>query len=544
MKRKFIYPAFIIANTALLSSCALPIKALDKSSSFDTTVLEETSVAKSENTVYSESEQEILDLYALKAQNVLSKDQYVTLASLLVNEGYIKDARDIYEEAYRLYSDSSLLNAHDALTVNALEEDQDIIDLLSTLNTKDIAGALNHIESDTFKDSLMPVLCEGKRTYYLDNLIVEVGYTEGGIYYSNVYSDSYTVSMMGDITKIQYTDNSGFTLITIDFNLGNFRIDKGTFVNNVLSGDYSVSIGLFDDYNDIKPSDIYKNIDSYSLETYTGSFDESGKTTVESPNDATLKALSKNAGTDSVLVYAYNEDKTKCLYIGVSDDEISSCKFTENTLGYLTTPTITTYEIKDPLINSQSDEPVNTSDEESTLEVRVLDGHIQVFYGNEWIDMGEVSSYENNDPFKNYTEHKETVDNTYVPSKSESVLSLNSGEIVEEKKTVSSSTSSKTASSTTQTTAPAATTPAATAPVASTPAASTQEASVSTPSSGSPSSSESSAPAASTPSSSDTSDSSSSSDSSQQEQSSGSSGGSESSGSSDGSDMGWSPDFD
>lgn len=416
MRRKIIYLCAIgVLTTAVFTGCG------DGS---EETGLIQQAVAVESEPLLSETERAICDYELKYSTGTFQMQDYHTLADLYQEVGMIRKQRDMLEESYRLFEDAEALAKLATIAVNLAEEEEAIVQEAETmLQNLDLPEYLNEsvnlISSSRFVRTLMPKLSEGKRSYFLQKdgrtaLVIEVGYGENGLPYSNVWY----IDDASQLKLLQYGDNTvqmlqttmadgvydgAFELWYVDGNNGNIRHEQGTFAEGIYIGDYTAEVHMGTEGSDLFA--LWSHRDTMVYTTYTGHFDEQGRTTLEQPaaeNQAALIAGSDKAGC---VVYAYDESGLNCLFWGLEEGvEPGTYSFDVTNMGLTVYPAITVYEV----------ETAEETSEEETFEapqIRIYDGEIQYYNGYRWISMGKADAYAKEDPFYAYAENKEEIEN-------------------------------------------------------------------------------------------------------------------------------------
>lgn len=447
MRRKILYLCAVgVLTSVLLAGCG--------DGSEEVQLVQQAVTVESEP-LLSETERAICD-YELKYNTgTFQMQDYHALADLYQEVGMIRKQRDMLEQSYRLFEDTEALAKLENISVNLAEEDDAVVREAETMfQNLDLPEYLdesvNLISSSRWMRTMMPKLSEGKRSYFLQKdgrtaLVIEVGYDENG----QPYSDVWYVNDENQLMLLQYDENTvrmlqttmvdgvydgAFELWLVDGNNGNIRHEQGTFANGVYTGDYTASIHLGTEGSDL--FSLWSHRDTMAYTTYTGHFDEQGRTTLEQPTAENQAALI--AGTDKAgcVVYAYDESGSNCLFLGLEEgtDPMSLC-FDLATNGLKMYPVIEVYE---PMI-ADADNSASTENGESAgtsaqngvqaatgsgqnvagtiptgtteLQIRIFDGEIQYFNGYRWIDAGNAQEYVKEDPFYAYAEKKEQFEN-------------------------------------------------------------------------------------------------------------------------------------
>jgi len=412
---------------------------------------------------YSVSELRMLSLEYKLDNEGLTEAEYGELATLYEELGFVKCERDILELAYKMFGNEEVLNKLQGISVNLAEEDDSIVAemnlLLFDLSTEErLAEVVHAIESDEWIAAMMPRLGVGKRTYFREkngvvDFSVEAGYNEA--------SEAEAVirflpdGSLGDITGLIIVRSAGvikvyeevgettgsvndigseagdktFVLKTIDTDAGTVRTEEGTVKDGKFTGEYKVTIAQAaskaEPESKASAFDLYNNCETLPVEVYTGEFDEDGATTLEEPSAKNIKAFADSMSSETVVVYAYNESKTKCLYKGLTNAEKEAgASFGTAEFDFPESLEIQYYDVKDKSSyslegiikiangagsgegtsgnsgNTASGE-VSTYISAENLKVRIYGGEIQVYNGYAWISMGDAKEIAEADPFEN-----------------------------------------------------------------------------------------------------------------------------------------------
>lgn len=348
----------------------------------------------------SENIQSIIELVGKLDNEGLTVEEYHKLAELYAKEGSIRQQRDILEQCYRLYQDESTLELLKDIQVNANEEDNTILSkikgIMDDLKLED--SYLEVIEAFG-KDETMVILLPkadivSRQYYYTD--------ASGDTLYLEVESGNhYKATLMkknGELVRINYLDNQlqlltghykgekhdgDFTLWTIDSGSGSITKEEGSLKSDVLSGDYSLSTCMV---KGATVSELWRDKDTYTYDSFTGSFDEDGKAGVAQP---AIK------GYEESIAYAYDESGKNCIYVPKAevDNEVFGIDFLRLDM----IPSVKTYEIRDAIVvKSPGEDGMVARDD---IKVRVFDGMIQWFDGSNWNDAGSVDTMAERDPF-------------------------------------------------------------------------------------------------------------------------------------------------
>lgn len=366
----------------------------------------------------SEEEQKLLDYEMRYAKGEFTAEDYHVLAELYGQQGKVRRQRDLLEESYRLFDDLQAFEALQGLWVNLEEEEREIVDfgalMLQNLELPEYFDeAVNMLVNDRWINTMMPKLFEGRRNYFLQKdgrvvLSLMVGFDAQKKPYSKIwYTDE-----QGNTVFLQRTDKalkimSGgehFEAWQLDGKTGDVFHEKGSLANGVLVGDYTAR-----QYKGKEGSDLFalwSNREGMKYTVYTGAFDEQGRTTVEQ-----LSGKNKlNTDYDNFVIYAYDEKKTKCLYMEIpADAEAKTYGFAAADMGWEEAPQFVTYEVASGEEQTDADNPGDAPGSESAdvevPDLRIYDGMIQVYTDGGWISLGRVDEYAKQDPFRVYAEN-------------------------------------------------------------------------------------------------------------------------------------------
>lgn len=378
--------------------------------------------------VLTEEEMRLQELELRYSKGEASLEDYLALADICGEKGWIRRQRDLLEQSYRLFDDEQSLEQLQGITVNLEEEDASVREMaelmLQNLELEEYRDeAVNLISTEEWFTTMMPKLYQGRRSYYLEKqeniaLVVWAGYEEDGSAYSNVW---YTKED-GQVIQLSYSENTMQMLVCgmkdgiydgtfeswiCDGTEGVICWERGSFVNGNLSGEYTVKI-----HTGTPEGEVYSlwcNREDMEYTTYTGAFDEQGKTTLEQPESKTLQNLLKDSGCDTGVVYAYNASKEKCLYMGLEEgQDAETYSFESRSMGWKDYPWIETYEVarENDLEENASGEkiPGENAAENTSVQVRIFDGEIQVLLDGVWVNAGGVEELQKQDPFRVYKE--------------------------------------------------------------------------------------------------------------------------------------------
>ncbi len=404
------------------------------------------------------------ELERLRNKDGLSREEYEELANIYVELGHMLDARNIVEEAYKLSISDAYIEKLDGMFVDIDEESEDIKDIFKTLGeflkegvkNGDFSKVIRLFESEEWNKLVMPFMRAGYRNYYAKengsiNMVVRDGYSESGeatkrLYYVEKTGDGskgIVLERNADVISLYIEDAKAtetindliagesekeFTRYTIDSIMGTIEQESGSLNKGLLVGDYSYNI-IQKDLHSLY--ELYQCRNDEPKESYVGLFDENGKTKVQPLQaSSSIASFAKSAGTETVVVYAYNTKKDKCLYRGASlEDAGKGVVFDALSWEYDRLPEIKEYTVSKKLTFADiRNENENLASDENLAKVRIYNGQIQVFNGETWSDCGAYEAYLENDPFyasaelvkNNMEEHK--ADDTVKTHQSASVM--------------------------------------------------------------------------------------------------------------------------
>lgn len=241
----------------------------------------------------------------------------------------------VQEEPYTVVG---LYQEQGMLRVNAVEQDHvrelgklmhQNLELEEYLN-----DGISLITGDDWWETLMPGNSEDSRLYFLQEdgetvLVIHVGYDENAVAYSDVWYLGEETKMLhhsGDVVQLLCTQlldgeyTGAFESWRCDGASGDIYHETGTFAEGVLTGEYTAAI-----HRGMAESDVYAlwcNRQTMNYSTYTGHFDENGRTTLEQPAAERTADWLQATGFDTCIVYAYDRDNaSNCLYRGISATE-------------------------------------------------------------------------------------------------------------------------------------------------------------------------------------------------------------------------------
>ena len=386
---------------------------------------------------------EVLSLMQKETAEGLTKDEYMTLASLCEENGMVKAKRDVLEDAYRLFQDPEILEECENISVNGLEESDEVVKLLDTVltgmatGTGDLSGAIDALETDEAFETLMPKLKEGRRTYFYEEdsepyFVLTAGFNESGekvleaYFFDKNTKTCYVLSKVsnsvtyykeaGEFENLydvfNKTSSSTFEKLTVDSYSGVMKKETGSIKEGKLVGDYEAVVAYFDNYANDKVSTLIKNIDNYSKVVFKGVFDENGKPSVEALSDKNIEKLVKTEDGKTAIAYAYTEDLLKCLYKEVSVEEKDTVSFDKTELSIPVYPQIVRSDYSKAIENNKklldARKSINEIGDGKQL-VKVVDSKIMIYLDGEWVEYGNLSDLASEDPFREYNQKNDGV---------------------------------------------------------------------------------------------------------------------------------------
>ncbi len=384
----------------------------------------------------SEEEKQVQELELRYSQGEASLEDYLKLADIYGEQGQVRRQRDLLEQSYRLFDDTQSFLRLQEITVNLAEEELSIREqaelMLQNLELEEYRDeAVNLISTSQWFDTMMPKLYEGRRSYYLEKnntttLVIQIGYGADG----TAYSDVWYLKEDGQATMLSYVGNV-IQMLTCNITdgiydgpfeswicngaTGDVIQEQGSFVYGNLSGDYTTKVHTGSAEGEAYS--LWCNRRDMDYTTYSGHFDEQGNTTVEQPDNRKMQSLLKDSGSTQGVVYAYNNSKEKCLFIGLEEgQEADTFAFESNMMGWRDFPQFAAYAVADRNLveenaggenNLENDSPENSSmdgnmTDTPAVQVRIFDGEVQVLMDGVWVSGGRVEELGRQDPFYVY----------------------------------------------------------------------------------------------------------------------------------------------
>lgn len=422
-RKKLLYGvAIMVLTMGMLTACG------DGSERKDQTVsaLEGEPLGGAEELVLSEEESVIRDYELRYSSGDFAVEDYHTLAELYREQGMIRRQRDLLEQSYRLYDDMEAFGALQKIYVNLAEEtfavQEEAALMLQNLEIGEyLDESVNLISSEEWIETMMPKLYEGSRNYFMQRdgktvLTIQVGYDQAGtpdtkVWYQNTENKVTFLRRTGDIVQMlsaamaEGNYDGGFEAWFCDADTGDIYHEQGTFAKDVLTGEYTVSV-----HEGAEASEIYSlwsNREGMEYSVYQGQFDAQGVTMLEQPTEKQIKSLVKDSGSETCVVYAYDNNKEIALFQGLTGGvEPKGYSFRAEEMGWVSYPAFETYEVKASELQEDTSSEESEDDAGNIPQVRIFDGEIQIYIGNIWVGVGNVEQYAKEDPFRMYAENR------------------------------------------------------------------------------------------------------------------------------------------
>ena len=327
-----------------------------------------------------------------------------TLAKLYVEENRNKDARDTLEICYRLEQDEEAYAALQNLTVNAQEEEAmaEQLDLLiQNLDIPEYANeSISMLFAEEWFEAMGPKLSQGKRSYYRENgnttLYLEVGYDEQNQKCTSIWKQTGE-----ELLVIQQTPNTlqsvttgvqdgkyegAFEAWICVASTGDVFYETGTYEAGVCVGDYTAKVKWGKAEADIMSLWMMK--EDMDFTTYTGKFGTDGITTMKQSSESEQKVTAGGSGEGKAVIYAYDASGKKYLFMDVAG-KATEYIFTNQTMGLKDYPSFEKYEPVE-LEKVQEVEIFDMTIALSDLQVRIFEGDVQIYDGEQWISVDHV----------------------------------------------------------------------------------------------------------------------------------------------------------
>jgi len=336
-----------------------------------------------------------------------TKEDYLELADLYLEDSRNKEARDLLELGYRFLEEQELFDMLQGITVNLAEEDPEIRDMVSlltkTLDAEELFGeSIATLYHKEWLKTMMPKMHVGARNYYQEtesgSLYIQAGYDELGAPKTTLWkqtgeavlvmvqTENTLQVMKTGLLEKQYHGPFESWRFTADS--GDVYHETGVFEKGVYAGVYTAKVKEGNTESDILS--LWNTRDILDMKRYQGEFDVNGKTLLTQPEGL----IDENG--NSRVIYAYAEDKKG--YLAVQSAESGDTfVFASAVLGLPDYPEYTAYEPKEKGIMEEM--AANSS-----ISVRVWDGMLQVFDGKQWLTFGQVQDYVIADPLQ-VTDH-------------------------------------------------------------------------------------------------------------------------------------------
>ena len=327
-----------------------------------------------------------------------SNEDYVELAQIYIERFQNKNARDVLELSCRLAENPAGYELLQQIAVNIAEENETIQkmaeNLIWNLETEDSYGeAAAMLYYNSWSQMMMPKMGTGVRNYYLETegqrIYIQTGFDACGGRKNTIWKveDSEVVVIVQTEGSFQVM-KTGLKDGMYDgpfeswrFSLADSDVwnESGTFAAGQCQGEYTARVKFGKMEGDVLS--LWNNRKIFDYTVYQGAFDENGASLVKQPEE-----FGDHEGS-TVLVYAYAEDKKSYLSV---DSAKTGSGFGAELLGCPRYPAYVPYAVENTVSGSLTTE--------SSISVRVLDGHLLVFDGTMWRDFGDVETYITADP--------------------------------------------------------------------------------------------------------------------------------------------------
>ncbi len=332
-------------------------------------------------------EQVILDYYAGNNTENMTAEEYRTLAGLFEDRKKRTDERDVLEEGYQLLGDESLLEDLQQIWVNLEEEKDERVRSEGELMYQNISlpefrpEAVNLLTDGQWLTVLMPKLYQGGRNYFLLQdgqlaMAIRVEYGELGCLEATVWypeEDGGITVLRGNADKVTLLTtglqdgmyDGAFEAWTCEAATGSVLHETGSFTRGNYSGAYTARLHL-----GMAESDIYSlwsHKEDFDFQEYKGAFDENGRTLIRQ-NDGSISLIGEES-SGKYLVYAYNEELARGLYVSVNEEDPLTYVFTNREMGVKTYPTVETYQASGELefLTDQEDSEQGGADPDESV---------------------------------------------------------------------------------------------------------------------------------------------------------------------------------
>lgn len=278
----------------------------------------------------------------------ITAEECVALGELYGEAGESLKQRDIWEMAQILSYDNTFQEKL-ADVVTQVQDNPSAIQEMIALAVSDVQNGsaddlLGRIQSDEWKNTLLPNLLIGQRNYEMTS---DSGTCKAMIQtdeYGDLYSAFWFCSPSGLVTYAASTPTSykyftaefngnvydgAFQITTMDKVSGSIYEDSGTLHENICTGDLTERVSTSSDSLD-NPITCWNNRGNLDYIEYEGNFTEDGHTSIKQESQVT---------SQSALMYAALEQSGNLLYVSLplSEGETAATyTFTNETFGITT----------------------------------------------------------------------------------------------------------------------------------------------------------------------------------------------------------------
>lgn len=268
-------------------------------------------------------------LYELRDCNA---EELLALSKIYKQKGKLLEYRDLAEQSLRMSPSEEALAEVNSIVVSTDSDSKEIQStaktLCETLEKEDINSSFEILFDDDWYSVMAPSLSAGHRRYTAKDssgseLKIETGIGNGSVRYNKIwfenddkltYIKTTPTQILHVVTTIQNGKyNGAYSSRLCDSSSGAVYLDSGTFTDNILTGSISSSVGSVSSEEGLVS--MYAAMDSAVMSVYTGTFDEAGHTTAPQQSYIT---------SQGGVIYAYNADSTKFLYVYGLNSEAGS----------------------------------------------------------------------------------------------------------------------------------------------------------------------------------------------------------------------------
>lgn len=275
------------------------------------------------------------DLYATGA---FTDADFAALAAVYARLGETVKQRDMLEKRYRLTPDEAALAQLEAVVADAAQETDAVraqVEALgASLAAGDDAAVVRLLADAAWTDALAPRPQMGRRRYRAavndTPLRIETGRDAQGLPYTRLwygedgsvryYSVEAAQAAAAQLARTGGAYTGAFRCISCDLAAKAVYQDSGTLAGGVLTGAYASEVGTAQGES---VPELFAAAAAAAKTAYAGTFSDAGIT-----QEAQQTAVTGAAG----VVYAYNADKTKFLYLTFAEGTDAETAVFDSTL--------------------------------------------------------------------------------------------------------------------------------------------------------------------------------------------------------------------